>query len=487
MNKLNQSLSLLTDLYEMTMAYGYWKSGMSQKEAVFNLFFRKHPFKGGFTIACGLASVVDFLENFKFEASDIEYLRTLEGNDNKPLFEEGFLAFLEKMNFECDIDAIPEGTIVFPHEPLIRVKGPLIQSQIFESALLNIINFQSLIATKAARICLAAQGEPVLEFGLRRAQGYDGALAASRAAYLGGCAATSNILAGKIFGIPVKGTHAHSWIMSFDEELAAFQAYAKALPNNCIFLVDTYDTLEGVKRAIEVGKWLRENGHEMIGIRLDSGDLAYLSIEARKLLDEAGFPKAQIVATNDLDENIIQSIKDQGAKVNIWGVGTKLITAYDQPALGGVYKLAAIRDRDGAEWKYKVKVSEQSLKVSNPGIQQVRRYERDGEYVADVIYDDKTDLKTGCVMVDPLDMTRQKRITAELRHEDLLKPIFRKGKKVYNLPKITEIKDYAQKSLKAFHSGVKRFINPHQYPVGIEKSLYNLRTELIMQSRESVL
>ena len=482
----DESLFLFTDLYELTMAYGYWKSGMAEKEAAFNLFFRQHPFMGGFTITCGLEYAIDFMENFKFSDNDIEYLRTLNGNDNKRLFEEGFLDYLKTLAFECDVDAIPEGTIVFPHEPLLRIKGPLIQAQILESALLNIINFQSLIATKAARICLAAQGESVLEFGLRRAQGFDGALAASRAAFLGGCAATSNVLAGKIFGIPVKGTHAHSWIMSFDEELEAFKAYAKALPNNCIFLVDTYDTLEGVKRSIEVGLWLRTQGHEMIGIRLDSGDLAYLSIEARKLLDEAGFPKAQIVATNDLDENIIQSLKDQGAMINVWGVGTKLITAYDQPALGGVYKLAAIRDH-GKSWKFKVKVSEQSLKVSNPGIQQVRRYQRNGEYIADVIFDENTDLKTGCVMVDPLDMTRQKRIAAETAFEDLLKPVFRKGKKVYMLPEIIKIKEVVQQSLKGFHTGVKRFVNPHQYPVGIEKSLYTLRTELILQARESVL
>lgn len=482
----NRSLSLLTDLYQLTMAYGYWKSGMAQKEAVFNLFFRQHPFKGGFTLACGLEYVVDFLESFELDPTDIDYLRSLKGNDDKPLFDDGFLSYLGKMNFECDIDAIPEGTLVFPHEPLIRVKGPLIQCQILESALLNMVNFQSLIATKAARVCLSTQGEPVLEFGLRRAQGVDGALAASRAAYIGGCAATSNVLAGKMFGIPVKGTHAHSWIMSFDDELESFKAYAKAMPNNCVFLVDTYDTLEGVRKAIEAGRWLRENGHEMVGIRLDSGDLAYLSIEARKLLDGAGFPKAQIVATNDLDENIIQSIKDQGAKINVWGVGTKLITAYDQPALGGVYKLTAIRDH-GEDWKYKVKVSEQSLKISNPGIQQVRRFQRNGEYLADVIYDEGMDLKAGCVMIDPLDMTRQKRIGPELEFEDLLKPVFRKGKRIYELPVIAAIRDHAQKNLTLFHSGIKRFVNPHQYPVGIEKSLYALRNELILQAREAVL
>ena len=484
--KVDNSLFLFTDLYELTMAYGYWKTGMVTKEAVFNLFFRQHPFKGGFTIACGLAQAIDYLENFKLDASDIDYLRSLTGNDHKPLFEAGFLAYLASMKFECDIDAVPEGTIVFPHEPLVRVKGPLIQAQIIESALLNILNFQSLIATKAARVCMAAQGEPVLEFGLRRAQGGDGAMVASRAAYIGGCFATSNVLAGKVFGIPVKGTHAHSWVMSFDDELEAFKAYAKAMPNNCIFLVDTYDTLEGVKRAIEVGEWLRAQGHELIGIRLDSGDLAYLSIEARKLLDEAGFPKAVIVASNDLDENIIQSIKEQGARINVWGVGTKLITAYDQPALGGVYKMAAIRDAGGA-WEYKVKISEQALKISNPGIQQVRRYQRNGEYIGDVIYDQSADLNDGCVMVDPLDATRQKRIAPDAGFEDLLKPVFRGGRNVYDVPDIHACQKRVQAGLKGFHAGVKRFVNPHQYPVGIEKGLYHLRTELILQARELTL
>lgn len=481
----NQSLSLLTDLYELTMAYGYWKTGVSRKEAVFHLFFRQNPFQGGFTIACGLDYVVDFLENFKFDPSDIQYLRSFKGNDGKPLFEEAFLDALSGMSFECDIDAIPEGTVVFPQEPLIRAKGPLLQCQILETPLLNMINFQTLIATKAARVCLAAKGEPILEFGLRRAQGIDGALAAARAAYIGGCAATSNVLAGKIFGIPVKGTHAHSWVMSFPDELEAFHAYAGAMPNNCVFLVDTYDTLEGVKRAIEAGKRLREKGHEMIGIRLDSGDLAYLSVEARRLLDEGGFPGAKIVASNELDENIILSLKEQGAKIDVWGVGTKLVTAYDQPALGGVYKLSAIRDSNG-EWKHKVKLSEQSVKVSNPGIQQVRRYRQKGECAADVIYDEKTDLASGCDMVDPFDPTRRKKLTGGMEHEDLLVPVFRKGKRVYELPVIEQIRKRSQESLSGFHSGVKRFVNPHRYPVGLEESLYELKTNLILQARQGM-
>ena len=479
----NQSLALLTDLYQLTMAYGYWKAGVDGKEAVFHLTFRKHPFQGGFAIACGLHYVIDYLEHFAFDQSDVDYLASLKGNDGKPLFEREFLAYLGGMRFECDIDAIPEGTVVFPHEPLIRVQGPIIQCQILETVLLNILNFQTLIATKAARVAMAARGEPVLEFGLRRAQGIDGALAASRAAHIGGCSATSNVLAGKLFGIPVKGTHAHSWVMSFDDELEAFKAYAKAMPNNCVFLVDTYDTLDGVRKAVEAGKWLRSQGHEMMGIRLDSGDLAYLSIEARKILDEAGFPKAAIVASNDLDETIIDSLKDQGATINVWGVGTKLVTGHDQPALGGVYKLSAIRE-PGGEWKHKVKLSEQSIKVSNPGIQQVRHYRTATESITDAIYDIQTDLAGGCIIVDPVDMTRQKRIPGNTLFTDLLVPVFRKGRRVYDPPPLPQIKARVKEELSRFHQGIKRFVNPHQYPVGLEKSLYALKTDLILRSRE---
>lgn len=482
----NQSLSLLTDFYQMTMAYAYWKAKVNTKEAVFHMFFRNNPFQGGFTIACGLEYVIDYLENFSFDKTDIDYLASLRGNDEKPIFEKGFLDYLGLLKFECAVDAVPEGTIVFPHEPLIRVQGPIIQSQILETVLLNIINFQTLIATKAARMLIASQGEPILEFGLRRAQGIDGALAASRAAYIGGCAATSNVLAGKLFGIPARGTHAHSWVMSFDDEIEAFKEYAKALPNNCVFLVDTYDTLEGVKRAADAGKWLRRQGHELIGIRLDSGDLAYLSIEARKILDAEGFPDAKIIASNELDENIIASLKDQGAKIAVWGVGTKLITAYDQPALGGVYKLSAVR-ATGGEWKYKVKLSEQAAKVSNPGILQVRRYIKSGQAIADCLYDQSADLSKGCIMVDPFDMTRQKRLLADYEFRDLLVPVFRGGKRVYPEVTIEEARENARQNLEWFHSGVKRFVNPHQFPVGLEKSLYALKTDLILKAREPAL
>ncbi len=476
------SLGLLTDLYQLTMAYGYWKSGNHDHQAVFHLFFRKHPFGGGFTVAAGLATAVEYLEGLRFDPEDLAYLASLQGNDGQPLFESAFVDYLAAMRFECDIHGIPEGTIVFPHEPLLRVTGSLLQTQLLETALLNIVNFQSLVATKAARVALAAQGEPVLEFGLRRAQGIDGALVASRAAYLGGCAATSNVLAGRLFGIPVRGTHAHSWVMCFDDELTAFRAYARAMPNNCVFLVDTYNTLDGVRHAIDVGMEMRRQGHEMIGVRLDSGDLAWLSIEARKMLDEAGFPKATIVASNDLDEQIIASLKDQGAKIGVWGVGTRLITAYDQPALGGVYKLSAIRDGQN-DWQYKVKLSEQAIKVSNPGILQVRRYCQGNEATGDVIFDEESPIQGDCIMVDPLDMTHRKKIPADVAGEDLLVPVFCQGRRVYHVPCLEESRKRLQGQLELFHAGVKRFVNPHEYPVGLELGLHERKTQLILKAR----
>lgn len=476
------SLTLLTDLYQLTMAYGYWKAGMHDREAVFSLFFRQNPFRGGFSIACGLNYLIGYLKHYRFDQSDLDYLSGLRGNDDRPLFEEAFLSYLQNMRLSCDIDAIPEGTAVFPHEPLVRVQGPIMQAQILETPLSNMINFQTLIATKAARVCMATRGEPVLEFGLRRAQGIDGGLAASRAAYIGGCAATSNVLAGKLFDIPVRGTHAHSWVMSFDSEEEAFETYADAMPNNCVFLVDTFDTLDGVRRAVKIGRRLRDRGHEMAGIRLDSGDLAYLSIEARAILDEAGFEKAIIVASNDLDESIIDSLKDQGATIAIWGVGTKLVTGNDQPALGGVYKLSAIREPEGA-WKYKLKLSEQRIKINNPGILQVRRYFENHKFIADAIYDIDTDLNQGCTIVDPMDLTRRKEIPADASYVDLLVPIFRRGEYVYELPSIEDARRHAEEQLANLHAGIKRFTNPHEYPVGLEIGLHELKTRLVLEAR----
>ncbi|GAA0877119.1 nicotinate phosphoribosyltransferase [Algoriphagus jejuensis] len=479
------NLVLLTDFYQLTMAYAYWKAGKGEQEAVFNLFFRKHPFQGGFTLAAGLDYVVDFCKNFKFEKADLEYLEVMKDQDGSPVFEAAFLEYLQQLEFTCDIDAVEEGTVAFPNSPLVRVRGPLIQCQLLETPLLNIINFQTLIATKAARINLAAQGEPVLEFGLRRAQGIDGALAASRAAYIGGCTSTSNVMAGKLFGIPVAGTHAHSWILSFETELEAFEAYAEAFPDQCVFLVDTYDTLNGVKNAIKVGEILRSKGKEMVGIRIDSGDLAYFSSKARQMLDGAGFPEAKIVASNDLDEHIIASLKSQDADINVWGVGTKLVTAYDQPALGAVYKLSAIKNEEG-EWEPKVKVSQQSLKINIPGIHNTKRYFSKGKAVADMIFleDQPIDTK-GVVIIDPVDATRRKRLMPAFYQEEvLLKPIFDKGKKVYKLPTLTEIRDRATSQLESLDKTHKRLVNPHLYPVGLEENLHHLRMELVLKAKK---
>jgi nicotinate phosphoribosyltransferase len=478
----SQSLSLMTDLYQLTMSYAYWKAGFDKKEAVFHLFYRTIPFNGGYTIAAGLENVIEYLKNFSFDQSDLDYLSTLKASGGEPLFSDDFFRYLGNLQFTCDVDAVPEGTVVYPYQPLVRVSGPLIQCQILETPLLNLINFPSLIATKSARICMAAKGDPVLEFGLRRAQGVDGALTASRSAYIGGCDSTSNVLAGKMFGIPVKGTHSHSWVMVFDDELESFETYAQFLPNNCVFLVDTYNTLEGVKKAIEAGKKLRERGYEMLGVRLDSGDLAYLSIESRRLLDEAGFPKAQIVVSNELDETIIRELKRQNACIAVWGVGTNLVTAKDQPALDGVYKLSAIRDK-GQPWKYKLKLSEQMRKVSNPGILQVRRYRKNGENVGDAIYDIHSNISNGCSIVDPFDPTRQKQLGADLEYYDLLVPIFREGECVYDQPTLEQIRGNRRRELEYFPVGIKRFMNPHQYPSGMERSLYDLKIQLVKNIR----
>ena len=479
---MNTHTPLLTDLYQLTMAAGYWKCGKAEQEAVFHLFFRKLPFAGGYAVAAGLGDVVAWLKGFRFGQEELAYLATLPGRDGKALFERGFLDYLGTMEWRCDVDAISEGTVVFPHEPLIRVRGPLVQAQLVETALLNIVNFQTLIATKAARVCEAAQGEPVLEFGLRRAQGPDGAVMASRAAFIGGAAATSNVLAGMMHGIPVRGTHAHSWVMSFESEMEAFEAYADALPNNCVFLVDTYDTLEGVKHAVEVGKRLRERGHELAGVRLDSGDLAWLSIEARRILDKGGFPKASIVASNDLDEHLIESLKHQGAKISVWGVGTQMVTGGAQSALGGVYKLGAIRN-DAGDWEPKIKLSEQAIKVSNPGIQQVRRFTLNGEFRGDAIFDEEHGLTGPTEIVHPSDATRRKTLPVESTHEDLLQPVYRNGKLVKELPPLPEIQKRCRAQLTMLDATVKRLQHPHEYPAGVEKSLHERKMELMRRAK----
>ena len=492
MSATDPSLALLTDLYQLTMSQAAWKAGLWDSEAAFHLFFRKAPFKGGYTVAAGLESALEYLRAFKFSPGDISYLASLNDSRGAQLFDPGFLTALGALELSVDVDAIPEGTVVFPQEPLLRVIGPVAQCMLLETPLLNLINFQTLIATKAARICGAAKGEPVIEFGLRRAQGIDGALSASRAAYLGGVTATSNVLAGKRYGIPVRGTHAHSWVMLFDDELAAFQAYADALPGNVIFLVDTYDTLEGVRHAIEVGRKLRQAGHELLGVRLDSGDLAWLSIEARKLLDAAGFEKTSILASNDLDEHLIQSLKEQGATINSWGIGTRLVTGDSEPALGGVYKLSAVRAA-GGPWKPRLKLSEQTAKVSTPGILNVRRFTEttdNGErLVADLIWDQERGLApegSAQELIDPNDATRRKRVPAGTRHQELLVPVVRGGKQVYAPPPLAESRARTFAELARLDFTHKRLHNPHAYPVGLEPALHAFRTELILTHRTGV-
>lgn len=475
------SLALLTDLYQLTMACAYVRSDTARKEATFHLFFREAPFGGGYAVACGLADVITFLRDFRFSRDDLDYLATLTGGDGGALFDRDFLSYLERLELTCDIDAVPEGSVVFAHEPLLRVTGPIVECQLLETALLNLVNFSTLVATKAARVVHAAGSDPVLEFGLRRAQGIDGALSAARAAYIGGCAATSNVLAGRLHGIPVRGTHAHSWVMSFDGELESFLAYAEAQPNNCIFLVDTYDTLAGVANAIIAGQRLRELGHEMLGIRLDSGDLSDLSVAARKLLDDAGFERARIVASNDLDELSIERLKRGGAAIAMWGVGTKLVTSYDQPALGGVYKLGAVRE-PGGPWQYRIKLSEDRLKVSIPGLQQVRRFRRDDTLVGDVIYDIELGIEGGDAH-SPAEATRGFPIPTGQESDDLLIPIVRGGKLVYESPPLDEIRRHAAAARAALPSAAARLHDHTPYPVGLEPRLHARREELIAAAR----
>lgn len=461
---------------------GYLRSQHLHTRGVFHLFFRKLPFAGGYAIAAGLEAVMELLADFRFAPEDVAYLATLRSDDGSALFGPDFLAYVSQLRLSVDIDAMPEGTLAFANEPLLRVSGPLIEAQLLESALLNHLNFQTLIATKASRVCTAAQGQPVLEFGMRRAHGADGALSASRAAFIGGCVGTSNVLAGQRFGIPVRGTHAHSWVMAFDDERSAFQAYAEAMPNNCLFLVDTYESLQGVRHAIEVGEQLRRRGKKLAGIRIDSGDLAWLSIEARKLLDAAGFRDAVIVGSNDLDEYLVASLKQQGAAISVWGVGTRLVTAYDQPALGGVYKLAMIGPAAGP-LEARIKISEQASKISNPGVQQVRRFARDGKLVADAIYDEQQGCAPPTTIIDPLDVTRRRVLDSDLTWEDLLEPVMRGGKRVHPPRPLAEIRAYAQAQLQRLDPTSRRLTYPHEYPVGLTRALYDERMRLIKRAR----
>lgn len=479
------NLTLLTDLYELTMMQGYFKNPTEQS-VIFDMFYRTNPCGASFSITAGLQQVIEYIENLHFDEESIDYLRSLK------IFDEDFLEYLSNFRFSGDIYAIPEGTVVFPREPLIKVIAPIMEAQLIETTILNIINHQSLIATKAARVCYAAKGEPVMEFGLRRAQGPDAGIYGARAAVIAGCSGTSNILSGQMFDIPVLGTHAHSWIMSFPDEYTAFKTYAKMYPESCILLVDTYDVLKsGVPNAIRVFEEMREEGIPLkkYGIRIDSGDLAYLSKKAYKMLAAAGFDDATISASSDLDEYLINSLKNQDAKVNSWGVGTNLITCKDNPAFGGVYKLAAVRNSSESKFMPKIKLSENTEKVTNPGNKTIYRIysKTTGKIKADLIClaDERFDPEETLVLFDPIDTWKKSKVlggTYELR--ELLVPIFKNGKKVYESPSVMELREYCLNEQNTLWDESRRLVNPQKVYVDLSQKLYDLKKELLEEMSE---
>ncbi len=481
----NQNLTLLTDLYELTMMQGYFKHKDRNETVIFDAFYRNNPCGGGYSIAAGLEQLIAYIKELHFSPEDIRYLDSLH------LFEKDFLDYLADFHFSGDIYAIPEGTVIFPREPLVKVIAPIMEAQLVETAILNIINHQSLIATKAARVCYAARGDGIMEFGLRRAQGPDAGIYGARAAVIGGCIGTSNVLCGQLFDVPVKGTHAHSWIMSFPDEYTAFKTYADLYPSACILLADTYDTLKsGVPNAIRVFREMRKAGIPLTfyGIRLDSGDLAYLSKKARAMLDEAGFPDAVISASNDLDEYLIESLKAQGAAITSWGVGTNLITSKDNPAFGGVYKLAAVMGQDG-EFIPKIKLSENTEKVTNPGNKTIyRAYEKDsGKIKADLIclVGETFNEEDPLLLFDPLEPWKKTRLPGgSYTLRELLVPVFQKGKCCYESPKVMAIRDYCQKELSTLWDETKRFVNPHPIYVDLSQKLYDIKIALLDQMSE---
>lgn len=473
------NLTMMTDLYELTMMNGYLRHGMKDARACFDVFYRKQGDMTSYAVAAGLEQAIDYVKNLRFDAEDVAYLRSLG------IFDEDFLAYLAGFRFTGEILSVPEGTIVFPNEPIVRVIAPIMEAQLLETTLLNIIGHQTLIATKASRIVQAARGDRVLEFGLRRAQGPDAGIYGARAAIIGGFQATSNVLAGQLFDVPVGGTHAHSWVMSFPDELTAFRAYADVFPRQCLLLVDTYDTLgSGVPNAITVFKELRAKGIEPMGIRLDSGDLAFLSRQARKMLDEAGFPEAKIFASGDLDEEVIWDLKAQGAAIDVWGVGTRLITSMGNPSLGVVYKLAA--QEIGGSFVPRIKISENPVKVTNPGIKQLLRYydKRTGKALADLIALEDEQLTGG----EPLEIfdpehTWKRMTLCDYTAKQLLVPIFEHGELVYSSPTLAEISAYAREEMDTFWDEYKRLHSPHRYKVDLSAKLYALKSELLGQKR----
>lgn len=476
------NLTLLTDLYELTMMQGYFKNPTNQV-VVFDAFYRKNPCEGGYAIAAGLEQIIEYVRHLHFAPDDIDYLRSLN------IFDTDFLEYLRGFHFTGDIYAVPEGTVVFPREPLLKVIAPVMEAQLIETAILNLLNHQSLIATKASRVVYAAKGDGVMEFGLRRAQGPDAGLYGARAAMIGGCIGTSNVLTGQMFQVPVKGTHAHSWIMSFPDEYTAFKTYAELYPNACILLVDTYDVLNsGVPNAIRVFREMKEAGHEMkgYGIRIDSGDLAYLSKQAYKMLDEAGFGDAIISASSDLDEYLIESLKAQGAKINSWGVGTNLITCQDNPAFGGVYKLAAIKDKNDQDFVPKIKLSENVEKVTNPGNKTIYRiYDKTtGKIRADLIClaNETFDPEKDMIIFDPMATWKKTKIAGgSYTLRELLVPVFQKGECVYTSPTVMEIKDICKKELDTLWDETRRFVNPQEVYVDLSDKLFKIKSGLLEQ------
>ncbi|MCT4508598.1 MAG: nicotinate phosphoribosyltransferase [Tepidibacter sp.] len=477
-----RNLTLLTDLYQLTMMNGYFNKNIHEDIVVFDMFFRKNPCDGGYTIVCGIQQLVDYINNLKFEENDLEYLKELN------LFSNDFLELLRNFKFTGDIYSVEEGSVMFPNEPIIRIKAPLYQSQLIETTLLNIINFQSLIATKASRVCFAAKGDSVLEFGLRRAQGPDAGLYGSRAAVIGGCAGTANVLAGQMFDVPIVGTHAHSWVQKFDSEIESFRAYSSVYPKKALLLVDTYNVLNsGVPNAIKVFKELKEEGHEPVGIRLDSGDLEYLSKRAKKMLDEAGFENLSIVASNDLDEYKITHLKNSGAKINSWGVGTKLITSSDCPSLGGVYKLCASDDGKGIVPK--IKISEDPEKINNPGYKKVVRiYNKSKKAEADIILldEENIDTNTPLTIFHPIH-TWKKKTFKNYTIKELLKPLFLNGKCVHEPKSVMEIRGFAKQELDTLWNQYRRIESPEIYKVDLSLELWNLKNKMIKEKKKDSL
>ncbi len=473
-----RNLTMMTDLYQLTMMYGYYKCGMRDNIATFDMFYRSKGDSTHYAIMAGVEQLMEYIDNLHFDDDDIEYLRGLN------IFDEDFLTELRNFKFHGDIQAVPEGTIVFSHEPLIRVTAPIFEAQLIETALLTIINHQTLIATKASRVVQAAEGGTIMEFGLRRAQGPDAGIYGARAAIIGGCAGTSNVLTGQMYDMPAMGTHAHSWVMSFPTELDAFRKYAELFPTSCLLLVDTYDTLRsGVPNAITVFRELRERGYEPKGIRLDSGDLAYLSREARKMLDEAGFPNAIICASGDLDENLIRDLKLQGAAIDTWGVGTKLITSEDCPSLGGVYKLSA--EYVDGQVVPKMKISENEVKITNPGVKKLYRiYDKDGMAVADLIAleHEHYDTSKPLTIYDPVNTWKSMTLT-NYTMKELQVPLFRNGERVYQSPSLMEIQQHCREELSTFWDQYKRLLNPHRYKVDLSDSLWMLKNSMLQQLR----